>query len=233
MSEKQKKQVVATNLESLTPDILDQQPTAPVESEPAADAKPVEAKAAEQPVKVTVKKLEVREKAEPRTAQSAEAAKPVEVPKTSLTMAAVERELDSIKQRLGVVETGQASAEARLKAIEANGVEIASTLAVLRDMQATAEKRLAQAENDAMAAKAAATVAVEDVAHVCKQQRKIAEAIIVTQQRQTPWGMFQAWRAARKLHAERERETMEELHKKEYEQSIQAVADGTFKPAEA
>lgn len=254
MSEKQKKQTVATNLESLPTDLLEQnqQPAATVKVEPPAEVKPAEAakpaevkKADEKPIKVTVKKLEVREKAEPQQAQKPEEApkpseqKPAE-PASSLTMSAVEKELNSIKQRLGAVETGQASAEARLKALEATGESVAKSLAALTDIQTKQSLDLdsiRQQSNDC--ATVVANMAAEhrtmkaEVAEVSAQQQVIADGLVSTQRRQTPWGLVTDWWERRQRHAAAVRATMNNLKQTEYEQSLQAVAKGEFKPAEA
>jgi hypothetical protein len=245
MSEKQKKQTVATNLESIPTDILDQnqQPAVTDKVEPTAEAKPAEAKKAEEqkPIKVTVKKLEVREKAEPQQAQkSEEASKPAAEPASSLTMSAVEKEINSIKQRLGVLETGQASAEARLKALEATNESVAKSLAALTEIQTRQSVDLdsiRQQSNDCTTV--VANMAAEHremkaaVSDIGAQQQVIADGLVSTQRRQTPWGLVTDWWERRQRHAAAVRATMNNLKRTEYEQSLQAVAKGEFKSAEA
>ena len=235
----EEKKTIATDLASIPSDILEQ-------AKP--DTKPAEDKT----LKIKVKRLEVREKAEPPAQPESEAkpaegkpveakpaeAKPAET--SSLTMAAVEKELGEIKRRLGTVETSQSSAEARLKALEATGESVAKSLAALTDIQTRQSidlDSIRRQSNDC--ATVVANMAAEhrtmkaEVDEIKGAQQTIAQAIVTVRQRQTPWGMFQAWRAERRRHAEAERQTMAALRQAEYQASVDAIANGDAKPAEA
>lgn len=194
----EKKQVL-TSLEEIP---------AVTEAEVKAEAKPQT-----EPVKVHVKKMEVREKQA--------AAAPVE--SRSMTLEDVQKELESINTRLGFVETSQASAEARLKALEATGESVAKSLATLTALQAEQAKKMVAVEQTAADASVIAKDAASRVDGVDKKQAKIAAELVYVRRRQTPWGLIGAWWDRHQQHVAARRATMQALEQAEYEASVDAL----------